>query len=131
MTVLSFEQTNNKGLGLKMTKVFTLVFLEKSEVNEMSKIKEMVIFYMSKEKKTLNTVSYKRHKGSSQSVLLNFWASGHFGANEATAAHSAAKPVTPHAALTLAMRMQTQQQVNRWRLLSKSEQQRPSCTACS
>lgn len=34
-----------------MTKVFTLVFLEKSEVNEMSKIKEWLYFICQKKRK--------------------------------------------------------------------------------
>lgn len=34
-----------------MTKVFTLMFLEKSEVNEMSKIKERLYFIRQKKRK--------------------------------------------------------------------------------
>ena len=57
-----------------MNKGFIVMFLENSKVNEMSKIKEWLYFILSKEKETLNIVSYKGYKYSSQSVahrLLN------------------------------------------------------------
>lgn len=57
-----------------MSKGFIAMFLENSEVNEMSKIKEWLYFILSKEKEILNTVSHMGYKYSSQSVahrLLN------------------------------------------------------------
>lgn len=76
MTVSLLEPNNktNKGLVLENEQRFHSNFLENSDVNEMSKIKEWLYFILSKEKETLNTVSHKGYKYSSQSVahrLLN------------------------------------------------------------